>query len=180
MERGMEADDRPVRKTHSEPLPASSEKVVALVKRVLQLPRVQEIRITPTTFEVTRLLDPAEAAVIPEADAAVEIDFDFLLTRLRVLEEVPFSPDTHPYIALVQATQHIATQRLIVSALFAPTSEALEAYFGLDENPGITHFMGIPVIFHHDERYPMKLLVVGGPTSYVSDATAGIIIDIGV
>lgn len=179
MSRAMD-DDRPVRKTHSEPLPASVEKVVAMFKRVLQLPNVQEIRVTPNTFEVTRLLEPTETSVMPEPESIQDIDFDFLLSNLRVLEEVSFSPDNHPYIDLVKATQKINSQKLVVSAMAAPTPEVLCAFFGLDDDPTLTHVLGIPVIFHRDSRYPMKLVILGGSTNYISDASTGVIIDMGV
>lgn len=168
-------------RTHSEPLPRSIDLIVALFKRVVQLPQVQEIRVTPDEFVVSRLMEEDdEAAVVPKTETKVDADIEYVLAKTE-LHEAPFDPGKHPYIALAEATERLTRDRLRVCGIMAPKGSLFADYFGLDEDSAPEAFMGIRVIYHNlEEKFPDKIVVFGGPTIYFNDASHGVIIDTGV
>lgn len=167
-------------RTHSEPLPRSIDLIVALFKRVVQLPQVQEIRVTPEEFYVSRLMDNDEEPVVPKTETKIDADVEYVLAKTE-LYEAPFDPTKHPYIALAEATERLTRDRLRVCGIMAPKGSLFADYFGLDEDVVPEAFMGIRVIYHGlEEKFPDKIVVFGGPTVYFNDATHGVIIDTGV
>lgn len=169
-------------RTHSEPLPRSADQIISLFKRAIMLPHTMEIRITPEEFLLSRELEDDEEVVFPKSETKVDADIEYVLARtVDNLYEPPFDPSRHPYIALQEATAHLAKDRLRVCGIMAPKGSLFADYFGLDEDEMPETFMGIRVIYHSlTDKYPDKIVVFGGPTVYFNDATHGVIIDTGV
>lgn len=174
----------PIR-TETRALPREADGVVAFFKRVIRLPRVTEIRVTPDEFAVSRDMEGA-GAVIPEIGAELETqeleDLEFVLEKTsEQLEELAFDAERNPYFALLEATSLLSAARLTICGLLAPRGTLLADYFGLDENAEPETLFGIRVLYHDlGERYPDKIVVFGGPTIYFNDATRGVILDTGV
>jgi hypothetical protein len=170
-------------RAHSQSLPKGKDNVIALVKRVLGLSGVQEIRIRPNEFFVERLMPDDDTPVLPKEVAVVpEIELDFLLAKIEANNELhsgEFSPETHPYVILERVTHELSGIRnLVVCGMIAPV-DMVSAYFDLDNEDPPT-VMGIKMLYTSEEKYADKLVVLGGPTVYIADATHGIIIDMGV
>ena len=51
---------------HNEPLPPTMDEVMAYLRRVIVLPKVQKVVITPNEISVMREVDEGEAVVPPE------------------------------------------------------------------------------------------------------------------
>jgi hypothetical protein len=172
-------------KTHKQALPRSVEGVVALFRHVVLLREVQEIRVTPTEFEVSRLLEADSTEdVVPSPAEKNDVEPEFLFKRLD-LTHVEFNPDRHPYLTLVKATEEMTEVNVRPIAVMAPSADLFAAFFGLDDGAQPPHFLGLRMIYgvfgeSQDHNYADKIVVVGGPTPYLSDATHGFIIDIGV
>lgn len=105
------------------------------------------------------------------------MDFDDILGSVDLVE-LEFQPDNHPYLQLYDATRRLVDRGLTVTAILAPDPDTLSAFLGLEEEEPEAVF-GIRVIYMHSEKYPDKLVVVGGPTSYLLDLSNGVVIDIG-
>lgn len=167
-------------KTHRVPMQKlSPDDLVSLVKRSIQLSLVQEIKISSEGFYLSRMMEDEDEAVLPTAGADDGVDMDFVLSRID-LENAKFDPEANPYLVLVEATAKMTDDKLKVSALLVPKSDTFVDYFGLPEDEGIpAAFMGIRVVEHTSTQYDGKLVVIGGPTIYLTDATRGIIIDMG-
>lgn len=159
-------------------MPRTAEGVISLVKRVMELSAVTEIRITPNGISVTRSMESDDDAVVPEIEGTDTPDFDFMLERIELLQ-IPFDPGSHPYMCLESATRRLTGEGLKVVAILAPDPETFAAYLGLDEGSTPKTVFGIKVVYPEDPKYPDKLVVVGGPTTYLSDSTHGVILDIG-
>lgn len=168
-------------RTHSEPLPRSIDQIIALFKRVVQLPNVMEIRVTPEEFAVSREMDEDDdQQVVPKTETKIDADVEYVLAKTELVESV-FDPAQHPYVALAEATAKLTRDRLRVCGIMAPKGPLFADYFGLPEDELPEAFMGIRVIYHSlTDKFPDKIVVFGGPTIYFNDATHGVIIDTGV
>lgn len=165
-------------------LPRSPEELVGLFKRLIELPGIQKVEVTPQNITVQRLISDQEA-VIPEAGEgeAAEVDVSFLLTSItktEMLVELPFDPERHPYHALLGATAHIHEKKFRPSFLVAPEGEWLGAYLGLPEGTVPESCFGMRVIYTRDDAFEDKLLVLGGPTNLLTDVSIGVAINLGV
>ena len=167
-------------RTHRQALPRGVDALLRLFKRAIQLSAVEEIKVTPEVFSVTRVMDEADPGeVFPKESADDDADPLYLLSKVE-LENAPFDPEQHPFLALVAATRALGKTSSRVAAILAPDDGSFAAYFGLeaDERPEL--FLGMRVIYNQDEKYSDKLVVLGGPTAYLADVTNGVIIDMGV
>jgi len=160
------------------PTPRTAEGVIALVKRVIGLSSVMEIRITPSGVSVTRSMDSDDPVVPEPGEINDDVDFEFLLGRVELIEQ-RFDPESHPYLSLEAATRRLTGEGLRVAAILAPEPEILAAYLGYDEGVEPRTVFGIRVVYSTESKYPDKIVVIGGPTLFLSDATHGIILDIG-
>lgn len=169
----------PKLRIHSEPLPRSQELILQRFKQAIQLSGVEEIRITPKEFVVHRRMED-EGPVFSDEPPDMEADAEFLLTKISEnLVELPKTDASHPYVDLAEATSQINRQRLHVCAILAPRN--LADVFGLEPGSEPDTFCGMKVIYHDlEEKYPDKLVLLGGPTRYISDATCGVIVDTGI
>jgi len=167
-------------RVHNEPLPKGVERVVSLFKRVMQLSGIQKVEVTPEEFIVSRLMeDEDDSPVLPKTETKIDVDLEFLMGKIRLLTQ-EFKPDSHPYLNLGLATKTISNERLRVCGILAPAGDIFADYFGIEEHSQPDTFLGMNVSYHENEKYPDKLLVLGGPTIYFNDATFGVIIDMGV
>jgi hypothetical protein len=173
----IETEKKP--RTHTEPLPRSIEELIRRFKQAISLSGVEEVKITPAEFSVRRLVEDG-VDVLPKESGVEELpDPEFVLERLD-LEELPFDPGGLPTVQLVSATQRISSRRMNPVAIFAPEGPWISAFFGLPEDTPLTHLFGMRVIYSASETCQEKLVAVGSPTHYLTDATYGVIIDIGV
>ena len=169
-------------KTHSQALPRGKDNALTLIKRVLSLSGVQEIRIRPNEIFIEREVDDEEPVLPKEKEDTDNVDIEYLLSRVE-LTALPPDAGANPYYLLEQVTRSFTDDDLMVCGIVAPR-DILADYFdlvGTDGDP--THIMGIRVLYFSSEKseeYAYKLVIFGGPTIYTSDATRGVIIDMGV
>jgi hypothetical protein len=169
-------------RTDQRVLPRTPEELVDLFKRTIDLPGLQKIEVTPTQFVVQRMVSDGEA-VIPSGEESSAVDPTFLLTTLQkgnALHVLPFAPDRHPHMSLLEATDYVTGLRLRPTFLIAPEGEWLGAFLGLDEKAVPSSCFGMKVIYTRDESFADKILVLGGPTTLLTDVACGVVIDIGV
>lgn len=162
-------------------LPRSADELVALFRRVIELPRLQVIEVTGDKFTVSRLVAEGEA-VIPEEHDVVEVDADFVIRKVQEasgLVELPFEPQRHPHMALLEATEMVVKQRLRPTFLIAPEGEWLSAFLGLPEGAIPESCFGMRVIYTENELFENKVLVLGGTTNLLTDVSYGVVIDMG-
>lgn len=179
MESSAAQDESRRLRAHTQPLPRTLEEIVALFKRVIELPDTREIRITPTEFVVQRVVADGEP-VIPSNDVQ-QVDVPFILERLEgggQLSSLPFDPERHPYLSLELATRTLSAYRVKPTFIVAADGETLSSFLALDDVTPKTVF-GMNVIYYENQMLEDKVLVLGGPTSLLTDVTHGIIIDIG-
>lgn len=180
MESAVAPDEGRRLRTHAQPLPRTIEEIVALFKRVIELPDTQEIRITPAEFSVQRLVADGES-VIPSVEVAQHVDAAFVLERVEAsgnLSSLSFDPQRHPYLSLELATRTLSAYRVKPTFLAAQRAEDLSAFLAL-EDPRPQSVFGMPVIYSDTPSFEDKLVVMGGPTNLLADVTHAIIIDMG-
>lgn len=167
-------------RTHTQPLPRTVEEIVALFKRVIELPDTYEIRITTNEFSVQRMVADGEQVLSSVVDAQ-QVDPTFVLERVESsgnLSSLPFDPERHPYLSLELATRMLGAYRMKPTFLVAQTGDSLSSFLALDEGKPQSIF-GMPVIYSDTPVFEDKLVVLGGPTALLTDVTHAIIIDMG-
>ncbi len=156
-------------RVHAMPLPASREAIISTVKRMLDLSGVKKIEITSRRLAMTRAVRENEP-IFPESD--VPADPAFLLPRLDLVE---IASAGHPFLTLERATATLGARGLKVAAIFAPRGLLLGAFLGRDDEPKTV--FGYDVVYTESPTFENKLLVVGGATAWVSDASHAVVID---
>jgi hypothetical protein len=177
MESSTTDDDRAL-KSERLPVPRTAEGLVTLLKRLITLPNTQSILIEATEVTVERRVAEGED-VVPKPGEDMTPDVLFLLTlleRKQGLLELPFQPDRHPYLALFEATQLIASRDFRPTHLVAPDASWLEAFLGLDEGRAPQTVYGMRVHYAGEANLEERILVVGGSSSFFSDSEIGIAI----
>lgn len=168
-------------RSDTRPLPRSADELVALFKRVIELPGIQKIEISQTQFVVARMVGDGEL-VVPDPGEQVEVDAGFVLQRITEqdgLVELAFDPTRHPYLSLLEATAMVNGQRLRPTHLIAPEGEWLAAFLGLPEDATPESCFGMKVLYTKSESFENKILVLGGPTNLLTDVSYGVAIDMG-
>lgn len=160
-------------RTHDEALPPTREKLVALFMASVALPDVQEIKVTPTSYSVTRLVADGED-VLPKSSAD-SVDAEFLIQHTEH-EELDPEPDLHPYLLLEKAMRRLTERGLVPVCLLVPQGGLFPAFFALPDHDRLDHFMGVRVVYFDDEEMT-KIVVVGGRNPYFAEASLGIFID---
>lgn len=167
-------------RTHTQPLPRTVEEIVALFKRVIELPDTYEIRVTTNEFSVQRMVADGEP-VLPSVVDAQQVDVAFVLERVESagnLSSLPFDPERHPYLSLELATRMLGAYRVKPTFLVAQTGDSLSSFLALEEGKPQGVF-GMPAIYSDTPAFEDKLVVLGGPTALLTDVTHAIIIDMG-
>ncbi len=170
-------------RTHTEPFPRSVEELVALFKKVVTLPDVEEINVTSEGFRVRRLVGEDEDVIPRKGKLDEHLDPDFVLNQLALndaLVELPFVPDAHPYHNMEAAMQMLTDRDVRPAFFFAPEGPWVAAYFDLDKDPPPTHVLGLRIVYSKSETYREKFVVVGSSSGYLSDSSFGVIIDMGI
>ncbi len=159
-------------------LPRTKEKTLDLLKDLLDLSAIQEISITSADITVSRQVAETQP-VIPSRKVEETIDGEAVLHRISDdVDSYPYHPDDHPLFVMRDVMDSISRRGLRPNWVLAPADGWLEAYFGLPDVPPATHVFGMRVIHFKDRDY-RKLVVVGSPTDYISDALHGVIVDMG-
>lgn len=166
----------PEPKTQTEPLPRSVEDLVAFFKSVIVLPCLEEIRVTPKSVSVRRLVEEGEP-VLPRRSEE-RPDPPFVLGRLE-LDHLPFDPEAHPLLSLLDAMGRVTDRNLRPSHLLAPEGPWVAAYVGLPGDEPPSHLYGMEVLCSSADEFEEKMVVVGTSTGYLEDARFGVVIDMG-
>lgn len=163
-------------------LPRTAEELVALFKRVIELPDLQKVEVTPTQVLVQRLVSDDESVIPEPEDARDEADPEFILKTIEKsggLVELEFDPNRHPYISLLDATGKISAKKFRPSYVIAPAGGWLGAFLGLPEGAEPETCFGMKVIYTGSDLFEDKLLVLGGPSNLLTDVAYGVVIDMG-
>lgn len=158
-------------------LPRTKELTLKLLGKLLDLSEIQEIVISPGDITVSRRV--AENVPVVPSVADEDIDGDYVLHHLADDLEEHVSTDEHPLLIIRDVMSRITLRGLRPNWILAPSGGWVEAFFGLPEEPPATHVFGMRIIPLQDQEY-RKLVVVGSPTNYLSDAAFGVIVDMGV
>lgn len=164
-------------KAETKPLPGGEnarEALYRLIGKILLLPNVSSLSLSKQGVTLTRVV--GEEEVWPEnlygEDDIDLVGYEFLLKRLQLVE-LPPAKCTFPPEALQEAAALLGNQLI---GFLAPAGELAAAYFGIEGVP--THILGYPVIYGDDQT--TKLVVVGSPSHYWSDAREGVVIEMAV
>jgi hypothetical protein len=179
---GMDAlpvmdEDREVTKTHTEELPGSLEELVERFKSVITLPNVEEVRVTPTQFQVKRRVR-SSSEVLPDPEEHKQIDPAYVIDQVELVDDGRH-PEEHPWFHMRTAFDLIRGRGFTPSFLVAPSGGYVEAYFGFPEEPPKDTAMGLPILRTDNETCQHKLVVLGGTTTFLTDAKLGVVIDLG-
>ena len=154
-------------RTHREPLTGRSA-LTARLKHILTLSGVARIEITPEYLQVDR--------VVRAGNEIAPVDPDEGLNPAGVLSSLDLQEvgGAHALLCVQAAVEYLAALKLRVSGVIAPNPQLVAAFLGLDAPPET--FLGHR-IWYTDDPEGDRLTVVGGPTSWLDDATHGVIID---
>lgn len=158
------------------PLPTGKdnrEHLLKLVRTALGLNRVKELLIDGNGVTLTRFVPPGTDAWPVETqypDDSDLVDYGFIMHRIE-LQELETKRCSFPPEAFQEAAERLGNQ--VVGFLFPP-GELGPAYFGIEGAP--TRIFGYPVLYGTEAT--TKIVVVGGPTHFWSEAREGVVIDV--
>lgn len=170
--------EQSVRK-HEEPLPSTFDGVISYLKKVLILPSVQKVEVTPSHITIFREVREGEV-VVPSADVEeIEVAIGDLIKNLS-LANYKYTPGEHPYVCLERGVRILTNSDLFVTHILAPEGEWLSAWLDLDcvpEQGG--RVFGMKVAYSPSDMLEGRVLLLGSPSSagLLVDATQGLIID---
>ncbi len=168
-----------MKRSHLEPLPKSGVSgVLQYVQRALMQTGIQEVLINTSGISVTREMPEEEEAVVPAGSN--EVDVDFLLTHVELLTH-PFNPEEHGTAALFGAAQQLSKKGCEPRWLVAPGWPLLSAWLGVAPELPKTVY-GFQLVVVAANRTNGRVVLLGAPPRrmFMSDATHGITIDLGV
>ena len=169
-----------MRQTHIEPMPKGLAALLRFVERAMVQPGVQEVHIRTKGVEVVREMPEGEEAVVPKGTD--DIDFDFLLGRIELLTH-PFAEDEHGTEALFTAAQRLQGERKVRPQwLVLPGWPLVSAWLGLRSGEPPKYLYGYQAVFVPPDTTNGRAVLLGAPEHHrwMSDATAGIAIDMGI
>lgn len=170
-----------MKKAHHEPLPkAGIPGVLRYVQRALAQTGIQEVIISARGIEVTRELPEDFEEVVPAGSN--EVDAEFLLSKVELVA-YPFLPDDHGTLVLFMASQVLGAAGGEARWLLVPGLRVLLAWLGLPEDcPAPKYVYGLQLIIVSPEEVNGRAVLLGAPSgrSFLSDATHGIAMDLGV
>lgn len=168
-----------MKRTHLEPLPkAGVPGVLQFVQRALGQSGVQTVSISAQGIEVVREMPEVEDEVVP--GGSNDVDIDFLLARAELLP-YPFTPDEHGTAALFGAAQVLSKAGREARWMIAPGWPLVSAWLGVEPELPKTVY-GFQLIVVAPARTNGRVALLGAPAQrmFMSDATHGVFIDIGV
>lgn len=164
-------------------LPKGAGALLELIGGLLRLPNVLALGVSAAGVDVTRMVEDEEAPAIPaslrgEIGAVPHVEELIHVITTVALSIDPGQPELHALLQAFDTLQGLAVRPV---ALYAPAGDELAAYLGLPANEQPTHLFGVPVHYVVGEAVDFEAvaLLVGSPTPLLSDATHGVIIDIG-
>lgn len=155
-------------RTHRESL-TGLDTLVARIKHLLTLDGLVRLEVTPEYLQLDRVVRAGAEVAPVEPDEG--IDVAGLLTSLEYVE---VEDPTHALSAFQSAVSHLADKDLRVVGVVSPSPELLAAFLGLDTPPKTC--LGHPV-FYVGNPEADRFIVLGGKSSWLDDATTGVIID---
>lgn len=166
-------------------LPTNVIRLKETILSLLQLPKLQELRITSDAIEVKRGVEDDDEVIpesLVESSKGMEPpdpDVPFLLSRIQ-LEQLPIEPERHQLTTLIQMTALVREQGLHCSAWFVAQGDGLDSFLGQQEGTLPSELFGIPVYYVAGDHLPDgRLLLIGSRTRYSIDALYGVVADIG-
>jgi hypothetical protein len=169
-------------KKHRFALPRSLKNLQEGVYRLLELPKLAELRVTPGGIELTRSTDePIPSGILQSFEGAEdqypEIE---LIIEAVALDVLAFDPSHHPLTVLLKLFEAVTSKDLRAVAWYAPADDSLDAYLGLPESTLPQSLFGLPVRYVAPSMLENKLLLLASETAFAMDASYGIVADIGV
>lgn len=158
-----------VERVHVQPLPQGRERILALVKSVLELPFVLKLEITPKKVEVVRMVKEGED-VLP--GAGLYVDPLFMLSTCEIREVVP---SANPFVTLDRAAALIRDAGLVLAGIVAPKGPLFGAYLGREDEPRTA--FGYDVYYVEGPTFENRITLVGSPTAWMADAKILWVID---
>lgn len=168
-----------MKRSHLEPLPKSGVLgVLHYVQRALVLPGMQEVSITPQGISVTREM-AEDDEVVP--GVTNDVDVDFLLSHVELLTH-PFSPEEHGTAALFAAGQALGKIGCEARWLIAPSWPLVAAWLGVELEVPPKLVYGFSLKLAPSGSTNGRVVLLGSPPRrmFLSDATFGVAIDLGV
>lgn len=154
--------------------PQTRDELLEMLKLATSLARVSRIEITPKRLVVKRVVHEREEVFPDKSALTAEIEPGFLLPRL-VMTEIPAR--AHAFFTLQAAVDLITDNGLRVIGLWAPQGELVGAWLGLPNGSVPRHVFGHAVTYMEGDVWAQKIVVIGGPTQWLSDATHAMVID---
>ncbi len=159
-------------------LPSGHARLVEFLAKLLQLPALQEVRVSPAGISVTRGVEP----VIPEGlhallagDAAGEPDLLFLMQRLD-LQVLPAEKQRHQLETFVEAFAALGGRHPVLLA--SRTVDELAGYLGYEEGKILTTLFGVPVVAHSYVESG-HFILFGSPTGHHFEIDTAVLLDTG-
>lgn len=151
--------------------PDARERLVRILSAAVGLSNVNQVVINGSGVALTRAVDgPVWPLEMIEGMDTDLVGYDFILKRIE-LQELPVERCAFPPDALQAAAELLGNQ---IVGFLCPPGEAGPAYFGLEGTPAV--IFGYPVIYGDSET--TKLIVVGGPNHYWSEAREGVVVEL--
>jgi len=164
-------------RVHREPLPKGREAYLRRLSYVSRQPGVIEVNINSNGLEVTREMEDTEGPVITEGTDGV--DGEFLLGNLA-LTTLTFDAEEHGTAALFRAGVDLEKRGLEAKWLLAASWRLLSAWLGV-RGPMPAQVYGYTVIVQPAEVMSDRIILVGGAQPmFLSEATHGVVLDMGV
>lgn len=169
-------------RTSIQPLPTgptSNAELLRYLRRVLSVPAIQRIEISPKGVLVERVMDNADDPVVP--DGTDDVDIAGVLMRTEITAH-PFDPKEHAMYALLSASQTVTKSRELY-AVVAPGWPLLSAWLGVEttKEPPKTIF-GTKLFLVPSSVTNGRVVLLGAkaPAMFLTDVDMGVAIDLGV
>lgn len=169
-----------MKRTHLEPIPKGGVgPTLQIVRRAIVQPGVQEVRISTRGVEVVREMGDDDGDVLPRGSD--DVDIDFLLEKLDLAMH-PYREDEHGTAALFAACEAIHARKLFPRWILLPGWPLVAAWLGVEAKSAPRTLYGLQTHFVQSAQVNGRAVLLGSPEHYyhLSDAVAGITIDLGV
>ena len=150
-------------------------RLVGFVKRVLHLPRVTKMEITPESIYISRVVAPGEPGVPDEVDT-VSVPFEALISK--PIELLPDISDVRFTTRIQKACSMLNENGYVPSLLVAPEDpNILNDVLPFEQEGVLTHLFGIPVQYDLGTEFHNQAVLFGGATPLYDDIQTGIAIE---
>lgn len=163
---------KPVDKTEVLSLPKPLDALVLKLKEILVLPHITKVEITPDDLSITRSVQDEEE-VIPDKSFDKFLNPEVILLEKIELVDVLQDGSKHPLEVLREAFDIISAQNMQARWVMEPEAGLAAAYFGCEGH----YVFGMEPVGISD-TFDDTIVLVCGPTRYLSDATLGVIVSV--